>query len=230
VEADVSRIIVFARIAVVTFGVLAGYSLSPRSALFAQRPKPTYDPKVGLAPAWDPPIPAPILSPGARTLWPNQSVQATYWSIQDIRKAHQVLADSEMAGKTVDPSSALHDFPYWTRTHAMFIYHVTQKPMANSAQQHLGYAQFVVVMGGSGTLVAGGSVQNARVLTESGRQIPGELRGASISGGKTYTLETGDMVSIPPNTPTQFAAKNTGGLTYMNMKVNAMLYPWDLIR
>jgi hypothetical protein len=85
-------------------------------------------------------------------------------------------------------------------------------------------------MGGSGTLVAGGSVQNARVLSDSGRQIPGELRGASISGGKTYALETGDMVSIPPNTPAQFVAKGAGGLTYMSMKVNAMLYPWDLIR
>ena len=100
----------------------------------------------------------------------------------------------------------------------------------SSAQQHVGYAQFVVVMGGSGTLVTGGRIEKSHVLTESGQQIPGELRGASIAGGKTYQLGTGDMVSVPPNTPTQSRTRSIGGLTYMVMKVNAMLYPWDLIR
>jgi mannose-6-phosphate isomerase-like protein (cupin superfamily) len=170
------------------------------------------------------------LSPGTRTLWPNQPSQATHWSIRDIRKAHQLLADAEIAGKTGDPDRTLHDFPYWTRTHSAFIHHVPQKPGANSAAQHLGYAQFIVVMGGSGLLVAGGRIEDARVLTESGRQIPGELRGSSIVGGRTYQLGDGDLISIPPNTPAQFSSKSRGGLTYMVMKVNAMLYPWDLIR
>jgi len=38
------------------------------------------------------------------------------------------------------------------------------------------------------------------------------------------------MMSIPPNAPAQFSSKSLGGLTYTVMKVNAMLYPWDLIR
>jgi mannose-6-phosphate isomerase-like protein (cupin superfamily) len=222
--------LVFGRVAVVVVGVLAGYSLLPVRALFAQPQKPSYDPKRGQAPVWETVVPAPPLSPGARTLWPNQPSQATYWSIQDIRKAHHVLADAESAGRTVEPNTALHDFPYWTRTHSMFIYHTPRKPAANSTQQHMGYAQVVVVMGGSGTLVAGGRIHNAHVLTESGQQIPGELRGSSIDDGKTYQLAVGDMLSIPPNTPAQFTSETPGGLTYMVMKVNAMLYPWDLIR
>ena len=116
-----SRIALFARMGVVTFGVLAGYALSPYSALVAQHPRPTFDPNVGLAPVWETQIPAPVLSPGARTLWPNQPGQATHWAIRDIRQAHQALADAEIAGTTVDPSRALHDFPYWTRTHSAFI-------------------------------------------------------------------------------------------------------------
>jgi len=226
----VNRMLVFGRVAVVVIGVLAGYSLLPVRALVAQPQKPSYDPKRGQAPVWETAVPAPPLSPGARTLWPNQPSQATYWSIQDIHKAHQVLADAESAGRTIEPNTALHDFPYWTRTHSMFIYHTPRKPAANSTQQHMGYAQVVVVMGGSGTLVAGGRIHNAHVLTESGQQIPGELRGSSIDDGKTYRLTVGDMLSIPPNTPAQFSSEAPGGLTYMVMKVNAMLYPWDLIR
>ena len=225
-----NRIALFARIAVVAVGVLGGCALSPYFVVVAQRQGPTDDPKLGLPPVWETQVPAPVLSPGTRTLWPNQPSQATHWSVQDIRQAHQVLADAEIAGKTVDPNSALHDFPYWTRTHSAFIYHAPPKPVANSAQQHVGYAQFVVVMGGSGTLVSGGRIEKPYVLTESGQQIPGELRGASIAGGKTYELGAGDMVSVPPNTPTQFSSRSVGGLTYMVMKVNAMLYPWDLIR
>jgi mannose-6-phosphate isomerase-like protein (cupin superfamily) len=141
-----------------------------------------------------------------------------------------VLADAEIAGTAADPNQALHNFPYWTRTHSAFIQHVPQKPTANGAQQHTGYAQFIVVMGGSGTLVAGGRIENARVLTESGRQIPGELRGSAIAGARTYQLGAGDLLSIPANTPAQFSSRSRGGLTYMVMKVNAMLYPWDLIR
>ena len=77
-----SRIALFARMGVVTFGVLAGYALSPHSALVAQRPRPSFDPNVGLAPVWETQIAAPVLSPGARTLWPNQPGQATHWAIR----------------------------------------------------------------------------------------------------------------------------------------------------
>jgi hypothetical protein len=63
-----------------------------------------------------------------------------------------------------------------------------------------------------------------------GGRLDAELRGSSIEQGKTYRLAVGDMIPIPPNTPAQFSSDTAGGLTYMVMKVNAMLYPWDLIR
>src|SRR5262245_1566386 len=63
--------------------------------------------------------PAPYLNRNM-TPWPNQPDKGYHWSIDDIRKAHQTLADAEKAGKTIDPNSTLHDFPFWTRTHSMF--------------------------------------------------------------------------------------------------------------
>ena len=42
--------------------------------------------------------------------------------------------------------------------------------------------------------------------------------------------QLGDWVSFPANTPTQVTTSADGELSYMVMKVNAMLYPWELIR
>ncbi|PYR36035.1 MAG: hypothetical protein DMF89_11350 [Acidobacteria bacterium] len=225
-----NRIPYAVRIAAAALGMLAGVAVTPLTLTSAQGGKPTYDPTVGHAPVWETPIPAPPLSQGQRTMWPNQPDHATHWSVKDIRQAHDRLAAQEIAGKEPDPKSVLHDFPYWTRTHSMFVYHASQKRSANSAQQHQGYSQFVVIMGGTGTLQAGGRIVNARVLAESGRQIPGEMRGDTIEGGTNYQLAEGDIVAIPPDTPAKFTATSRGGMTYMVMKVNAMLYPWDLIR
>lgn len=210
-------------------GLAAGFSLSPGGLVSAQRPD-AKDATLPMPPEWKTTYPAPSLPPGNRTLWPNQPTTATYWAVEDVRKAHQFLADSEKSGRKVDSNSALHDFPYWTRTHSMFVVRVSPKASGATAQQHLGYAQLIVVMGGAGTLVAGGALQKATVLTEGNRHIAGELRGTGITGGDTFQLKTGDVVSIPANTPAQFKAASADGLTYMVAKVNAMLYPWELIR
>jgi hypothetical protein len=114
----------------------------------------------------------------------------------------------------------------------MFIYHVPFRLSEStlSAEQHLGYAQVINIMGGSGTIVAGGELESAAILVEKDRQIFGELRGRAVKGGKSFQVKTGDAMSIPPNTPVEVTADAPGGLTYMAMKINAMLYPWDLIR
>ena len=85
-------------------------------------------------------------------------------------------------------------------------------------------------MGGAGEIRAGGQIVNATTLVDHGQQIPGELRGPAITGGEVFEVGPGDWVSIPANTPAQVTTNIDGGLTYMVMKVNAMLYPWELIR
>lgn len=175
-------------------------------------------------------VPAPLLPHGVLTMWPNQPNEATFWGIDDIRKAHHALADAERNRRVADPNTTLHDFPYWTRTHAMFIKHVRSKVRAQMAEQHQGYAQFMVIMGGSGTVVAGGTLSAPVTLKEGNRDVPGELRGREIRGGETFAVTEGDWVSIPANLPSLVRADSADGLTYMVMKINAQLYPWDLIR
>lgn len=182
------------------------------------------------APEFRSTIPAPLLPHGPRTMWPNQPNESTFWSIDDIQKAHQTLSQAARAGRPLDPNSTLHHFPYWTRTHAMFVTHVPHNGARPAAEQHLGYAQFIVVMGGAGSVTAGERLTNQTALKEAKKQIFGELRGSGIADGETFTLKAGDWVSIPPDLPSQFRGEAPEGLTYMVMKINAQLYPWDLIR
>ena len=177
-----------------------------------------------LPPEWTTTIPAPMTP-----RLPAQHTESTYWEIDDIRQAHEILAEAEQNGETVDPNSTLHGFPYWERTFGMFIEHIPETETGNTAKQSMGVAQLIVVMGGAGTVVAGGEISDAMTLTEGGRQIWGELRGSSINGGETFQLKEGDLFTIPPNTPAQFDA-TSGGLTYLAIKGNAGLYPWELIR
>jgi mannose-6-phosphate isomerase-like protein (cupin superfamily) len=204
---------------VVLLGYFAGNLLSAGSTVAAQHEPPEFKSTIP-APQLRQPIP----------MWPNQPKDAMYWSIDDIRKAHETLAAAESAGRSVDPNATLHDFPYWTRTHSYFIVHVPKKGRPAAAQQHAGYSQFIVVMGGSGHVIAGGQLVRPSVLIDKGQPIVGEIRGTAVQGGETFTLKAGDWVSIPANSPAQFTAESDGGLTYMVMKINAMLYPWDLIR
>jgi quercetin dioxygenase-like cupin family protein len=212
---------------IVVVGVFAGYATNPSSRIRAQQESRGSLPP---PPVWNSRRPAPYLHSGNLTMWPNQPIDGTHWSIDDIKRAHQIMADAEKAGKAVQPNSTLHDFPYWTRTHSMFIYHTPLHAKGNTAEQHMGYSQFIVIMGGTGTVQAGGTLQNGTILQEKGAPIWGEIRGSAVSGGVTFNLKEGDWVSIPPNMPAHFKANAPGGLSYMVMKVNAGLYPWELIR
>jgi quercetin dioxygenase-like cupin family protein len=212
---------------VVSVGAFIGYAANPTSRVVAQQ---TSTESLPPPPEWKSQRPAPYLHTGNLTMWPNQPTTGTHWSIDDIRNAHRLMAEAEKARKPIDPNSTLHDFPYWTRTHSMFIYHTPFAASGSRAEQHVGYSQFVVIMGGTGTVQAGGTLQNAAMLQEKGTPIWGELRGSAVSGGVTFNVKEGDWLSIPANSPAHFKADAAGGLSYMVMKINAGLYPWELIR
>jgi mannose-6-phosphate isomerase-like protein (cupin superfamily) len=202
---------------------LTGYAVSPGGAAVAQeaspRPGPSFQSTIPAAPL-NQPVP----------LWPNQPRETTYWSIDDIRKAHRILSAAETSGRATDPNTTLHDFPYWTRTHSLFVAYVpARREAGRAAAQHVGYSQFIVIIGGSGTVTAGGELKDKTMLIDAGRAFPGEYRGTGVMGGEAFRVAEGDWLSIPPDTPAQFQA-DAGGMTCMVMKVNAMLYPWELIR
>lgn len=243
-----NRLIQLSWLPVLVAGLVCGYTMGPAMTVAAQAPRIVNCPDAPPGPCpdqtgnlnmksgvqqpaeWHTKIPAESLWQGTRTMWMQHPRKATYWSIVDVDKVHPQLADADKSGKSVDPNTLLHDFPYWSRTHSMFVSHMHQKASGNTAQQHFGYHQFIVIMGGSGTVQAGGTLNKPVVLTEKGQPISGELRGASISGGETFQVGKGDWVSIPGNSPTQVKASGADGLTYMVMKINAGVYPWEFIR
>jgi mannose-6-phosphate isomerase-like protein (cupin superfamily) len=83
------------------------------------------------------------------------------------------------------------------------------------AELHAKQTDFYVVQEGSGTLYVGGEI------TEAKETEPGEVRGKSIQGGKTYKLAPGSTVNIPPNTPHQVTLDEGETITYLIVKVHA---------
>jgi mannose-6-phosphate isomerase-like protein (cupin superfamily) len=73
-------------------------------------------------------------------------------------------------------------------------------------------AELFYVIQGSGVLVMGGQMVNAR------RANAHNLAGDSIEGGQSYTLTKGDVLIVPQNTPHQVTSVD-GALVLMTLHV-----------
>jgi mannose-6-phosphate isomerase-like protein (cupin superfamily) len=187
-----------------TLGYLAGYATSPTGGVAAQ-PSAASRP-----PAWST-IP----------LAPNQG-ETMYWSSDDLKKVHTTLS-ARSNGQILSKPRDLVELPI-TRTHSFDIVHRPQPKQPPTPEQHEGVTDFYVILGGSGTLVVGGEIENRRVIPNR----PGEYTGQPIKGGRSIKVKAGDLVSIPPNTP-HSSEGDAGGVTYMLMKINVGMYPWSLV-
>ena len=79
------------------------------------------------------------------------------------------------------------------------------------AAAHLTEAEFVYVLEGSGTLVSGGTLADAK-------HWYGETNGGRIVGGQTRALKPGDVVFVPEGTPHWFGIDG-GKLVMLTMHV-----------
>ncbi len=134
---------------------------------------------------------------------------------------HTQLAERS-GGRILSKPFDLAELPF-TRTHYFDIVHRPQLTQAPTAEQHEGVTDVYIVIGGSGTVSVGGSVENRRVMTNR----PGEYQGL-LRGGQSYPVKAGDVLSVPPNTP-HASLGDAGGLTYMLLKINVGLYPWSIV-
>jgi mannose-6-phosphate isomerase-like protein (cupin superfamily) len=199
-------------------GFLAGYALSQSGKVLAQSSSRPGQPGESAIPA--PPLRQPV------PLWADQPEKCNYWSVDDIRKAHAALVAADAAGKPLS-GPVLKDMPLQTRTHVYFIEHrAAGKPAL--AEAHEGASDFYVIMGGTGTIVTGGEIENRKNFAGPAGPIPGEYRGSAIRGGQTFKVKEGDWVSVPPGVPVQ-STSDAGGLTYLVLRINVGLYPWSLI-
>jgi glc operon protein GlcG len=93
-----------------------------------------------------------------------------------------------------------------------YMVHASRRDKPGLAEVHEKDADVIYVLGGSATLVTGGSVVDAKA-TE-----PHEIRGIGITGGETRHLSQGDVIIVPSGTPHWFQEVPTP-LTYFVVKV-----------
>ncbi|HEX8763575.1 MAG TPA: cupin domain-containing protein [Candidatus Acidoferrum sp.] len=190
------------------------------------------------------PLPFGYNSPRRPALAPD-APPATYWNIDDIRKAHAELAETSMKAAAQAGSGSSQSFGggpvnISTRNFAIFmLYRLHRdKPVPSltkvasvwdDAEMHAGAYDFYVITGGTGEMIVGGKIANMQNLRDKDGIIPGEYRGQPIEGGQTFKVKPGDWLLIPPDTPHQ-PKPDPGGFSYMIMKINVGAYPWALIR
>jgi AraC-like ligand binding domain len=169
----------------------------------------------------------------------------THWSIDDIKKAHTEMAEKAAKLASQPGSGSSQSFgggpvSVSTRSFAMFMLYrvhrdqpVLSLTKVNSvwddAEQHAGAYDFYVFTGGTGQMVLGGKISNRQNLMDKDGPVPGEYRGQPVIGGQTFNVKPGDWLLIPPDTPHQ-PKPDPGGFSYMIMKINVGVYPWNLIR
>ena len=83
----------------------------------------------------------------------------------------------------------------------------------SGAEAHAESADFIIVNGGAGTILVGGTIRNGKL------ERPGEIRGDAIDGGTPYPVKAGDTLYIPKAMAHQFQVRDGGHMVYTVVKV-----------
>lgn len=93
---------------------------------------------------------------------------------------------------------------------SMFLMH---REKTSGAEAHLQTADYIVINGGAGTILVGGTIRNGKL------DRPGEIRGEAIEGGTPYQVKGGDTLYVPKAMPHQFQVPSGGHLVYTVVKI-----------
>lgn len=127
-----------------------------------------------------------------------------YWSADDVKAGHA-------AG-----------LPLVTPTHAFTLTRLDRGAQP-AAESHEGTSDVFFVAAGGATILVGGTIDGGAALSG----MPGEIRGRSITGGRSYELTPGAVINIPPSTPTMMRP-GPDGLTAVRLKINVGMHPWSI--
>jgi len=109
-----------------------------------------------------------------------------------------------------------------TPTHRFSLVRRTQPGRAES---HEGSSDIFFTIAGTGRITVGGSIDQPTTLMG----MPGERRGASISGGQPYDLKPGALINLPPSTAFKFEPDGSG-LTLAHLAINVGMHPWSIVQ
>jgi mannose-6-phosphate isomerase-like protein (cupin superfamily) len=90
---------------------------------------------------------------------------------------------------------------------------VVHREATGEVEYHAIEDDIVFIQSGSGTLVYGGTIVNARTTA------PNEMRGDSITGGMERKVNPGDVITIPAKLPHQMKLEPGTQLNYFAVKV-----------
>ena len=99
-----------------------------------------------------------------------------------------------------------------------------QAANASGGLTHTQITEVYQIVSGTGTLVTGGTIQNAKPLAANDPIVkvlagPGDS-GGIILGGVSSTVGPGDVVVIPPNTPHWFSQIDTDQIVYLAVRID----------
>lgn len=134
--------------------------------------------------------------PAGFVLWPASELQGLEKKLAPKVDPKLKLA-SEQMGKFGNHSFAL-----------------AHREASGEAELHETQADIFVVQAGEANLVVGGQVVGARTTA------PGEVRGASIEGGRQMKLGPGDVIHIPAKVAHQLLLEPGKQFTYLVVKVD----------
>ena len=85
---------------------------------------------------------------------------------------------------------------------------LAQRRGAGEVEVHENTNHVFIIVEGEATFVTGGTMVGAK------NTAPGQIRAASVEGGKTYHLTKGDVITIPAKTPHWFKDVSTQTIAY----------------
>jgi mannose-6-phosphate isomerase-like protein (cupin superfamily) len=128
----------------------------------------------------------------------------TIWKASELK-----VKEKELAGKMSDKKVASETLASYGNHLTMFAH----REGDGEVEVHDKMADVFVVVSGEASLIVGGTVVGGHA---SG---PGEIRGASITGGEKKSLGAGDAVHIPAKVPHQMLVASGKKVTYFVVKV-----------
>ncbi len=191
-------------------GYLAGYGISPDGRVSAQRSGN--------------PAPARVPNPWQIVpLNPNQPDKAQQWTVDKLTQVHTELAARIAKGQPIGPMRDLIPL-LTTRTHAYSMIHRPASDKPSASESHDGVTDVYFVTGGSATMWVGGTMPDKAVVPGT----LGEYRGQHNADGQVFKVKAGDIINVPPGVPHSSQA-DPGGETYMLLKINVGLFPWEQV-
>ena len=157
------------------------------------------------------------LVPDAPRAQSGAPAQATYIALADVQAT---VNRSPQAGINPQPNIRVVDAGGYNV--AVGAIHRGQSPLGGAAV-HYKVSEIYHVMDGSGTLVTGGTMLNAKDRPPDNESVKFEdgpgASGTGIQGGVSRQIKTGDVVVIPAGVPHWFS-EIQGSITYVVVRVD----------